>query len=136
MSNVLWRFFHRQPMHEEERSGGDQALVALPPAPDHRDPGVISTAPEPGLLEAANDSQPAEPANDSRALEPAGDPKPAKPPSDKETVELQIASLLSAWDKTSLCARREFLTRIDQRIMTTHRIRSVHASAGSEAAAG
>lgn len=80
MSNVLWRFFHRQPVHEEERSCGDQALVALPPAPDHRDPGVISTAPEPGLLEAANDSQPAEAANDSRPLEPAGDPKPAKPP--------------------------------------------------------
>src|SRR5271167_4287501 len=136
MSNVLWRFFHRQPVHEEERSCGDQALAAPPSAPDQGDPGVISMAPEPGSVEAANDAQPVEAANDSRPLEPASDPKPGKAPSDKETVELQIASLLSAWDKTSLCARREFLTRIDQRIMTTHRIRSVHASAGGEAAAG
>jgi hypothetical protein len=134
MSNVLWRLFHRPPVREEERSSGDQALVASPPAPDQGDPGVISTAPEPGSLQAANDSQPA--ANDSSPLEPVGDPKPANPPSDEETVELQITSLLSAWNKTSLCARREFLTRIDQRIMTTHRIRSVHANSGGEAAAG
>ena len=136
MSNVLWRFFHRQPVHEGERSCGDQTLVASPPAPDHGDPGDLSTAPEPGLVEAANDSRPAEAANDSMPPEPASDPTPARPPSDKETVELQIASLLSAWNKTSLCARREFLTRIDQRIMTTHRIRSVHANSGGEAAAG
>jgi hypothetical protein len=135
MSNVLWRFLHRQSVRDEDRSGGDQALVALPPA-DHGDPGVISTAPEPGPVEAANDSEPVEAANDSRPLEPASDPKPAKPPNNNETVELQIAALLSAWDKTSLCARREFLTRIDQRILTTHRIRNVHASPGGEAAAG
>jgi hypothetical protein len=134
MSNVLWRFFHRRPAREAERSSGDQPLVASPPAPDQGNPGLISRAPEPGSLQAANDSQPA--ANDLGPLEPADDPKPAKPPSDKETVELQIASLLSAWNKTSLCARREFLTRIDQRIMTTHRIRSVHANSGGEAAAG
>jgi hypothetical protein len=132
MSNVLWRFFHRRPAREEERSSPDQPLVASPPALGQGNPGVISTAPEPGSLQAANDSQPV--ANDLSPLEPADDPKPAKPPSDKETVELQIASLLSAWNKTSLCARREFLTRIDQRIMTTHRIRS--ANSGGEAAAG
>jgi hypothetical protein len=54
--------------------------------------------------------------------------KPAEPTSDEETVELQIAALISAWDKTSLCARREFLTRIDQRIMTTHWIRSARGN--------
>jgi hypothetical protein len=134
MSNVLWRFFHRRPALEEERSSGGQPLAASPPAPDQGNPGLVSTAPETGSLQAANDSQPA--ANDSSPLEPAGDPKPANPPSDKDTVELQITSLLSAWNKTSLCARREFLTRIDQRIMTTHRIRSVHANSGGEAAAG
>jgi hypothetical protein len=59
----------------------------------------------------------------------------AKPPRDEETVELQIAALLSAWDRTSLCARREFLKRIDQRIMTAHRIRSANANPGGEATA-
>jgi len=67
------------------------------------------------------------PSTTSSLFEPASDPKPAKPPSDEETVELQIVALLSAWDRTSLRARREFLTRIDQRIMTAHRIRSVQA---------
>ena len=109
-------------------------FVMSPPAPEHGDRRVASTMLEPGPVRAANDSQPAAPANDSMPREAAGDPKPAKPASDKETVELQIASLLSAWDKTSLCARREFLTRIDQRIMTTHRIRSASANSASEAA--
>jgi hypothetical protein len=142
MPNVLWRLFRRQPMREAERSGGDQVPAALPAAPDHGDPGVISTAFDPRPVEAANDSKLVEAARDSRPVEPATDPKPAidpksaKPPSDDDTVELQIAALLSAWDKTSLRARRAFLTRIDQRIMTTLRIRSVHPSPGGEAAAG
>ncbi len=136
MSNVLWRFLRRRPVRDEEGSADDQALMASPSAPDQRDPAVIPAVPEPGSLQAANDSQPLEAANDAGPPEPASDPKPANPPSDKEAVELQIASLLSAWDKTSLCARREFLTRIDQRILTTHRIRGVHAHSGGEAVAG
>jgi hypothetical protein len=136
MSNVLWRFFHRQPASGEERGCGDQALAAPPPAPENGDPGLDSTAPEPAAIEAANDSEPAEAANDAKPLEPAGDPIPAKPQSDEATVELQIAALLSAWDRTSLCARRGFLTRIDQRILTTHRIRGAHVNASGEAAAG
>jgi hypothetical protein len=135
MSNVLWRFFRRRPVRDEEGSSDDQALMASPPAPD-QDDRDISTAPEPGSLKAANDSQTLEAANDLSPPQPASDPKPANPPSDKEAVELQIASLLSAWDKTSLCARREFLTRIDQRLMTTHRIRGVHAHSGGEAVTG
>jgi hypothetical protein len=63
-------------------------------------------------------------------LEAASDSKPVKSASDEGTVELQIAALLSAWDKTSLCARRAFLTRIDQRMITTHRIRSASANDG------
>ena len=62
------------------------------------------------------------PANDTRPVDPQ-EPE-AAPESAEEAIERQIASLLSAWDKTSLCARREFLTRIDQRIMTTLWIRS------------
>ena len=135
MSNVLWRFFHRQPTHAEEPSCGDQVMMS-PPAPEHSNPRIASTTLEPGPVLAANDSKPVEPANDSMPLEAASDPKPAKPASDEETVELQIAALMSAWDKTSLCARRAFLTRIDQRMITTHRIRSAFANSGSEAAAG
>jgi hypothetical protein len=90
----------------------------------------------PAPIRAANDSKPIEQAHGSMPLEPAGNPKPVKPPNDEETVELQIAALVSAWDRTSLRARREFLTRIDQRILTTHRIRSPHANSESEAAAG
>jgi hypothetical protein len=56
--------------------------------------------------------------------------------SDHETIERQITSLLAAWDMTSLCARREFLTRIDQRIMTTHWIRTARGQLGKGAAAG
>jgi hypothetical protein len=62
-------------------------------------------------------------------------PKLVEPTSDEETVELQIAALISAWDKTSLCARREFLTRIDQRIMTTHWIRSARGHRAGDGAA-
>jgi hypothetical protein len=135
MSNVLRRLFHRQPVPEKERSCGDQVLVPVPHAPNHGEPGDISLpALGGGPIRAANDSTPIEPVRESRQLEPVDDPKPEKPPSDEETVERQIAALLSEWDKTSLCARREFLNRIDQRIITTHRIRSVHAdSAGAVA---
>jgi hypothetical protein len=107
-----------------------------PPAPEHGNPRVASTTLEPGPVLAANDSKPVGPANDSMPLEAASDPKSAKPANDEETVELQIAALMSAWDKTSLCAGRAFLTRIDQRMITTHRIRSASANSGSEAAAG
>ena len=105
-------------------------FMMSPPAPEHSDRRVASTMLEPGPVRAANDSKPAAPANDSMPREAASDPKPAKPASDEETVELQIAALLSAWDKTSLCARRAFLTRIDQRMMTTHRIRSASRQFG------
>jgi hypothetical protein len=135
MSNVLRRLFLRQPVHAEERSCGDQVMMS-PPAREHGDRRVASTTLEPGPVQAANDSKPAGPANDSMPLEAASDPKPAKPPNDEETVELQIAALLSAWDKTSLCARRAFLTRIDQRMITTHRVRSASANSASEAATG
>jgi hypothetical protein len=55
--------------------------------------------------------------------------------SDRDAIERQIASLLSAWERTSLCARREFLTRIDQRIMTTHWIRTARGQLAKGAAA-
>ena len=130
----LWRLFHRQPVREAERSRGDQVLAALPAAPGHSD-SAISTAFDPRPVEAANDSKPLEAPHDSRPVEPAADPKPAKPSSDEDTVELQIAALLSAWNKTSLRARRAFLTRIDQRIMTTHWIRSARGQLAKSAAA-
>jgi hypothetical protein len=142
MPNVLWRLFHRQALREADRSCGDRVPAALPAAPGHGDPGVVSMAFDPRPVEAANDSKPLEAPRDSRPVEPSADPKPAidpkpaKSPSDEDTVELQIAALLSAWDKTSLRARRAFLTRIDQRIMTTLRIRSVPPGSGGEAAAG
>jgi hypothetical protein len=82
----------------------------------HRTP---ERGPEPTLgFRDVSSMLPAKPA------EPANDHEPFTPPSDQEIVEQQIAALMSAWDKTSLCARREFLTRIDQRIMTTHWIRT------------
>jgi hypothetical protein len=127
MSSVLRRLFLRYPAREHERSPGDRVPMALPSAPNHGAPGEIPTL-GPGPVQAANDSRPIEQAHGSRPLEPAGDPKPVKPPRDEETVELQIATLLSAWDRTSLCARREFLRRIDQRITS--------ANSGGEAAAG
>jgi hypothetical protein len=141
MSNVLRRLFLRYPAREHERSLGE-LLTALPSVPNHGAAGEISPTLEPGPVQAANDSKPVEPAHGSRPLEPASDPTPVRPPSDvtppsdEETVERQIATLLSAWDRTSLCARREFLRRIDQRIMTTHRISSASANSGGEAAAG
>jgi hypothetical protein len=134
MSNVLKRLFLRYPVRDHERSPGDQVPMVLPSAPNHGGPGEIPTL-RPRPVQAANDSRPVEQAHGSKSLEPAGDPKPFKPPNDEETVETQIAALLSAWDRTSLRARREFLTRIDQRIMTAHRIRSAPNS-GSEATAG
>jgi hypothetical protein len=47
------------------------------------------------------------------------EPKPLEPTSDQEAIEQQDLMLL--WDKSSLGARRAFLTRIDRRILTTHR---------------
>jgi hypothetical protein len=75
------------------------------------------------------------PANDTRPVSPE-EPRPVAPESDQETIERQIASLLAAWDRTSLCARREFLTRIDQRIMTTHWIRTARGQLAKGAAVG
>ena len=74
------------------------------------------------------------PANDTRPVF-SGEAEPAAPESDQEAIERQIVSLLSAWDRTSLCARREFLTRIDQRIMTTHWIRTARGQLAKGAAA-
>jgi hypothetical protein len=72
------------------------------------------------------------PANDARPVVPQELEAPESP---EEAIERQISSLLAAWDKTSLCARREFLTRIDQRIMTTHWIRSARGQLAKSAAA-
>jgi hypothetical protein len=74
------------------------------------------------------------PANDTRPVL-SGESRPLDPESDQETIERQITSLLAAWNKTSLCARREFLTRIDQRIMTTHWIRTARGQLAKAAAA-
>jgi|HubBroStandDraft_6_1064221.scaffolds.fasta_scaffold937954_2 hypothetical protein len=73
-------------------------------------------------------------ANDTRPISLEG-PKAVAPESDQETIERQIASLLAAWDRTSLCARREFLTRIDQRIMTTHWVRTARGQLAKGAVA-
>jgi hypothetical protein len=118
MSNVLKRLFHRHAEREEaERK--------------HCDQGEASSLLEPKLVQPANDATPAEPT----PAEPTGDAIPVKPASDEETIELQIAALISAWDKTSLCARRVFLTRIDQRIMTTHLMRSASRNPARDGAA-
>jgi hypothetical protein len=74
------------------------------------------------------------PANDARPVFPE-EPKQVASESDQQTIERQIASLLVAWDRTSLCARREFLTRIDQRIMTAHWIRTARGQLAKGAAA-
>jgi hypothetical protein len=73
------------------------------------------------------------PANDTRPVVPQE--LEAAPESAEAAIERQITSLLAAWDKTSLCARREFLTRIDQRIMTTHWIRTARGQLAKSAAA-
>jgi hypothetical protein len=71
----------------------------------------------------------------AKPVEPANDREPLTPPSDQEIVERQIAALMSVWDTTSLCARREFLARIDQRIMTTHWIRTARDGLAKDVAA-
>jgi hypothetical protein len=58
------------------------------------------------------------------------DPKPLEPTSDQEAIEQQVAALMSLWDKSSLGARRVFLTRIDQRILTAHRTKDDPGQAG------
>ena len=115
MSNVLRRLFHRHAEREDaERK--------------HCDQGEASSLLEPRLVQPANDPTPIEPPSGAVLIKPTSDAMPVKPTSDQEAIELQIAALISAWDKTSLCARRVFLTRIDQRIMTAHLARSVAQS--------
>jgi hypothetical protein len=121
MPNVLRRLFHRHTVRE----------AAEQKDCDH---GETLAALGPHLIEPANDSKPLEP----KPRAPANDPTPMKqikPFSDDETVEQQVAALLSAWDKTSLCARRKFLTRIDQRIMTAHLARSASRNPSGDGAA-
>jgi hypothetical protein len=43
---------------------------------------------------------------------------PLVPISAPDAIEQQVVALTSVWDKSSLRARRAFLTRIDQRILT------------------
>ncbi len=121
MPSVLRRLFHRH---------------AVPEAAEQKrcDPGEPLMTLGSHLVEPANDPQPLE----EKPLAPAYDPTPMKqikPFNDEETVELQIAALLSAWDKASLRARRKFLTRIDQRIMTAHLARSTSRSLAGDGTA-
>lgn len=154
MSNVLRRLFLRNAQREQvERKHGNRGEVASMPWPQTAGPGPVQPANDPGpvpmveptgdavaAVEQTGDAEPVAADEPPGAPEPVtpdqapGDPKPAtavKPVSDEETIERQIAALISAWNQTSLCARREFLTRIDQRIMTTHRIRSVSRQAAA-----
>jgi hypothetical protein len=41
------------------------------------------------------------------------EPKPLEPISEREAIQQQVAALTSVWNKSSLRARRAFLTRID-----------------------
>ena len=156
MSNVLRRLFLRNAQREQvERKHGNRGEVASMPWPQASWPGPVRPANDPGpvpMVEPTGDAEPVaadRPAGDAApvtAVGPAGAPEPVtadkapgdpapvtavKPVSDEEAIERQIAALISAWNQTSLCARREFLTRIDQRIMTTHRIRSVSRQAAA-----
>jgi hypothetical protein len=58
------------------------------------------------------------------------EPKPLEPTSDEETMEQRVAALMSVWNKSSLGARRAFLTRIDQRILIAHRTKDDPGQAG------
>jgi hypothetical protein len=160
MSNVLRRLFHRSAQREQvERKHGNRGEAASMPWPPTPWPGPVQPANDPGPVPAVKPTGHAVPAvkQTGDADEPAAAPErvapdvtsdqapsdPAsasavKPVSDDEIIERQIAALISAWNETSLCARREFLTRIDQRILTTHRIRSAsrQATASAEAADG
>ena len=73
--------------------------------------------------------------NEPTPVVSASEPAPVKATSDEEIVEQQIAALVSAWDRASLRARRKFLTRIDQRIMTAHLARVGSSSPAGDAAA-
>ena len=122
MPSVLTRLFHRH----AAREGAEHK---------HCDPGEPLTL-GPHLIEPANDSMPHEPRPlEPKPTAPANEANPIKPFSDEETVEQQIAALLSAWDKASLRARRKFLTRIDQRIMTAHLARSTSRNTAGDGAA-
>jgi hypothetical protein len=57
------------------------------------------------------------------------EPKPPEPTSDQEAIEQQVAALMSVWNKSSL-ARRAFLTRIDQRMLTAHLTKDVPGQSG------
>jgi hypothetical protein len=94
---------------------------------------VVEPVLEPVAQPAVVQITPMVPANDIKPV--PEQPKPVAPLSDQEAIERQIASLLVAWDRTSLCARREFLTRIDQRIMTTHWIRTARGQLAKGVAA-
>jgi hypothetical protein len=95
---------------------------------------VVAPVTEPVVHPAVVQVTPMVPANDIKPVSEQSKPVPSL--SDQETIERQIASLIAEWDKTSLCARREFLTRIDQRIMTTHWIRTARGELAKGAAAG
>jgi hypothetical protein len=58
------------------------------------------------------------------------EPKPLEPTRDNEAIEQQVTALMSAWNKASLGARRSFLKRIDQRILTAHRTKDDPAELG------
>jgi hypothetical protein len=56
--------------------------------------------------------------------------KPLDPTTDHEAMEQQVTALLSAWNRASLRARRTFLKRIDQRILSAHRTKEDPAELG------
>jgi hypothetical protein len=119
MSNVLRRLFHRP--------------ATLPEAtkPYGRVPVMLG----PETLRPANDLAPVNAANEPAPAAPASEPAPVRAMSDEDIVEQQIAALVSAWDKASLRARRKFLTRIDQRILTAHLARPASRNPDGDAAA-
>jgi hypothetical protein len=124
MSNVLKRFFHRQAVADTAREGEPNHHERIEPA--------VTLGPQ--TLRPANDATPLKMANDPAPVEPARDPAPAMMTSDEEIVEQQITALIAVWDKTSLRARRKFLTRIDQRILSAHLMRSASRNAPDTAA--
>jgi hypothetical protein len=121
MSNVLNRLFHRH------------AVPAVAERPHERAEAPVMLGPQ--TPRPANDAAPVNAANEATPVAPASEPAPVKAPSDEEIVEQQIAALVSAWDRASLRARRKFLTRIDQRIMTAHLARVGSSSPAGDAAA-
>jgi hypothetical protein len=121
MSNVLSRLFHRH------------AAPAAAEGPYVRADAAVALGPE--TPRPANDVAPLNAVNEATPVVSASEPAPVKATSDEEIVEQQIAALVSAWDRASLRARRKFLTRIDQRIMTAHLARVGSSSPAGDAAA-